>query len=302
MGNTIRPLILLLLLGLTGCGAMRGRCGLTLAAELPVRDSSGLPTVEAHIAGKPVRMLVATGLAGIALTPQAVARLGLRYDENTRLTTSGVGGRRTSKPAVVTGLQLGQTYLAKARALVLPAGGPHLLDPGVDGILGMSVLLNFDIDLDMPHRRIALYRGIPCAGQPLPMPGPSTLVETELTLRGLNLMLPVELDGVRRMAVLDTGTHTTVVPSRFARVPPAALAADRPVTLIGLSQPAVAGRMHRFDTLRVGSERFARPLLIVPDDSAWPSAIVVGMDFARTRRMFLSPISNRLYIQRPPPH
>lgn len=291
-----------LLLALAGCATPRGACGLAKVAELPLLASDGRPMIEVPIAGRPARLVIDTGLAGIALTDAAVARLGLRRDTTRRFRLAGIGGSSSALPARVTGLAIGTEALPDFDAAVLPAARAEPAGPGADGLLGTAVLHRFDIDLDMPRHRIAFYRGRPCPGVKLPMPGPATVLETAQTEPQRHLVLRLEIDGQPHLAMLDTGARRTLVSRQATTLSEAALAAGRPIILTGVGPGQVLARQHRFDSITIGFDSFARPSLVVLDDPGIEASVVLGTDYLALRRMFISYSTDRLYIQHPPPH
>lgn len=294
--------LLVLLAGLAACTAPPPACGLTRLAELPLQGSDGRPMIALPIAGQTAHMVIDTGLSGVALTPAAVARLGLRRNRAHRVSMAGVGGASSAFPAIVTGLAIGPATLPPFDAAVLPATRDHPAGPGADGLLGTAVLRQFDIDLDMPQHRVTFYRGTPCPHVPLPMPGPATVLETAQTAPQLHLVLRLELDRQPHLAMLDTGARRSLVIRSATTLSAAALLADRRVILSGVGPGRTMARLHRFDSITIGSDSFARPYLVVLDDPGLEASVVLGTDYLALRRMFISYSTDRLYIQRPPPH
>ena len=85
-----------------------------------------------------------------------------------------------------------------------------------DGLLGADILLAFDIDLDLPARRITFYRARrECPEAAPPWNEPYVAVAGVSTRRD-RLLVPFELDGVAGMAVLDTGAQFSSISQSMA--------------------------------------------------------------------------------------
>ena len=287
-----------LLLAALALGAA-GPCGLEKAAELPLVGQA-VPVVDVEIAGQPARLIVDTGAAVMALNQEAVARLGLRYDRDQRFEVRGIGGsRRSSMPAIVSGLKLGDVEVADQRAAELPrgAGGPAL--PGVDGVLSLRVLRQFDILLDMAQRRVTLCRGSPCDDSDVPLTGDVTEVDTGIDPHSLHLALPVQLDGAGYRAMLDTGSMGTIVVDRVAALSDWKLAGDHTLNMRGVGPDKAGAHRHLFAELTVGDDTADKPMLLVAEDPGMDFDIILGMDYLASRPIFLSFSTNRLYLQKP---
>jgi predicted aspartyl protease len=289
----------LLLLALAGCGVDRGACGLVKVAELPLTSTRGRPTVTAELGGKPVRLIMDTGAAGMAITQAAITRLGLSYDERVRIEMRGLGGSSSNFAALIAGLKLGTAEVPVQRAGVLPtlpsAGGAN-----ADGVLSLPVLERFDIDLDVPNHRVAFYQGRFCPGEALPIPGPATVIDMSYTHDQPHVRVPVELDGRQYPALLDTGAQLSLVRAGAVGLPAEAAAGERTIAMTGVGPTRRHAYLHRFHSFKVGDDAFAAPNVIVLDDVGLNFDIILGMDYLAHRRVFLSFSTDRLYVQHLP--
>jgi predicted aspartyl protease len=310
----LRFLLPALLALLSGCGApdpLAGLpCGMLMLAEMPVTMAAGVPLVPVTIAGQRVTMILDTGAQKTLLTQSAVNRLHLRSDAHTVTVIRGVGGASRNFPAILTGLNVGGQPLADQPALALPFDLPVIGGVTVDGLLGADVLGRFEMDLDLPHRRVGLYGGRLCPGEEIPLPGPLV----EMAAPGINrnrLVVQAALDGEAVTALLDTGAAATIVmtPAMLRTgTDPAALQSDPIVSLSGVGPSKVAAKLHQFTTLSLAGETLIWPRLRVTEplaDDAWwlflepdDDDMVIGMDYLAQRHLWFAYPRSKVFLQR----
>jgi predicted aspartyl protease len=101
------------------------------------------------------------------------------------------------------------------------------------------------------------------------------------------------------MGVLDTGAQLSSISQGMAErvgLVEGELATDRTVMAHGAAPDQVAVRIHRFRELRVGPEVMESPALpVVPMTSGMGDALVGG-DFLRGRRVWLSFSTQRVFV------
>jgi len=96
---------------------------------------------------------------------------------------------------------------------VLPA---KMLSPNVDGLLGAGLLRNFDLNFDFGNRTLNLMSRKHCKGQVVYWTADYASIAFTLS-RGQHLVIPMQLDGKRVKAVIDTGATQTVLGEARAR-------------------------------------------------------------------------------------
>lgn len=318
--------VLLGLLALGGCqpavNAMFGvgDCKLEKLGESPVETRSKLAVVPARFNGRPAQLVVDTGAERTLLTPAAATRLHLQQDLEHGTRSWGVGGPTAYFDAELdsfefAGLALPLRSVAVGDIDTAPVQG------GADGVLGTDVLRWFTVDLDAPDGKMTVYRGEPCWLTAPPWHQAAVLIEGvrvnnsqghQLPRR---LLVPIELDGVKAMALLDTGSQSSAVTMTLADrlgISEKTLRADPAVVLGGAGPDTLVAPMHQFRSLRVGAWVAADPVLPVLDlpvqgDDTQPPIFnrlwqgLIGQDFLYGHRLWFSLAGWQVFVSRPGP-
>jgi hypothetical protein len=79
----------------------------------------------------------------------------------------------------------------------------------------------------------------------------------------------------------------------------AALNRDPVANLRGAGSEVVASRVHRFARLEIGGEALRHPVIAVTNLRLQDADLVLGIDFLRLRRVWLSYRSGRIFLGRP---
>jgi predicted aspartyl protease len=295
----LRVAALVALLALSACAGAGQGCALDKWAELPVGLYRNLPIVQVNVNRSPVMMVVDTGAERTVLTASAASRVGLT--QGTRaVVMRGIGGpilNWETRPESFTFAEIGvPTMSVMVAAITLPE-----VDGIVpDGLLGADVLAALDVELDLPHRRLSFYQVRTCAAGP-PWAEPYTTIAVRRSARNA-LLLPVSLDGEYFVAELDTGTSVSVVALRAALktgLRLEALAADPPVQLRGANPGVSIQRLHRFRGIGIGEDTVPYPLLLVGGVQGGDWDILLGSDYLRQKRVWLSYATGRIFISPP---
>jgi predicted aspartyl protease len=301
-----RLVAMAVMIGLAGCATADphapanagGTCPLVRLAEMPITARSNSLFVQATIDRQPVTLLVDTGAERTLLTESVVKRLELPRDFEHATRTFGIGGPTASWDAKLpTGLVLGGTHFPVDRVSV------GRFDIGqsasADGLLGADILLAFDVDLDMRSGEIAFYRARRECPDAAPPWQEAYLPVIGVTTKRDRLLIPFELDGMQGVGVLDTGAQLSSISERLAEqmgLGADDLAADRTVMAQGAAPRQVPVRIHRFHQLRVGPAVIEEPVLPVVPMSAGLGDALVGADFLRGRRLWLSFSTHRVFV------
>jgi predicted aspartyl protease len=131
--------------------------------------------------------------------------------------------------------------------------------------------------------------------------GPYSSISTGLSPGG-RFFFPVQLDGHRLTATIDTGSQLTVLTTAAAHaigVTQAALSRDRSSTMQGIAGDPLSSRIHRFDKLELGNVVVSDPQIVVADLSLREADLVLGVDLLISRRLWLSYGSRKIFIANP---
>lgn len=270
-------------------------------SQMPLESDDHLMFVPAGINGHPLRLLVDTGSERTTLTEAAAARLGLPHSFQYVTRTFGVAGMSANWDLAVPGIDLGGRHFPLERVAVSRFALDRFSGPPIDGLLGADILLAFDMDIDLPAHQLALYRVRRCSDARPPWHQPA--MEISGLGRSRDLMLvPVDLDGQRGTAILDTGAQLDAVRTSFARrtgLSPNDMQADTMIRLYGASPGMIRVPLHRFHELRVGPVVAHNPQIeVVPDDSLVADALL-GEDILRGRRGWISLATGHLFVSGP---
>jgi predicted aspartyl protease len=275
-------------------------CTLHHRGEAAIALNGTSPLVQVAFDGKPATLLLDTGAVTTMLTQDAVQRLGLRAERTGTITLQGVGGDSTAAVVRVRGMQLGNVTLADQPVVV--TSFPLRGFPGTvpDGLLGTSTLGQFDVDLDLPHGRLGLYSARNCVSGTPDWIEPHILKSDETYAPRPDLAyLQVMLDDMPFYAIVDTGASVSFVDARAAQAAGTTSEALREVKsdlVHGVAPQDATVRRHQFRSLIIGLENYAHPMMTIGDLAPGIGGILLGVDYARTHRLWISYASRRVFV------
>ena len=271
-------------------------------AETVLRDDDGFISMPVAIDGRAASLLVDTGSETGLLTASAAAGLGLRRDPDRQTLLRGTGGTGARVPnALLPSLTLGGMRLGP---LSLPVGSlPAMpsVDPPVAGLLGADVLSRFDLELDLPHRRIGFWRirigSVACA----PPPGrDGTYRAIPLRRDGDRVAIEARLDGRPVSVLVDTGARSRILSIAAARrlgVDGDRLGADPGGVNAGIDLRPSEYHWHRFRRLTIGAETAVDPVLTVAP-LAEPVDLLLGADWFAAHQVWISYATGTMFVRR----
>ena len=276
---------------------MTQSCRAEKVAELPARLVHGQLVVPVQLNGKPLDFLVDTGSEGSMVTPEAADRLGLARNPRRTTIIHGTGGSMISANADVRRFEVGAIALTDQSVAVGPV--PSSENSGVAGLLGTDWLADFDVDLDVPHRRLALWRVQGCGERFDPLQGRHFALPLIRTRRG-RVLVPIKVDQTGLFAYLDSGAVATIVTAAAAErlgVTDAALAKDPGGIGLGVDMRRLGFRWHRFAEVAIGPERFRNITLPVSAVQVQVAGALLGADYLAHHRVWVSLAAQRVLIE-----
>src|SRR5439155_21554148 len=157
-------------------------------------------------------------------------------------------------------------------------------------------LFTFDLDVDLPRQRLRIYRNGGC-GNGLPPWGlayPAIPLVKAATNR---LNLAASVDGHPLRAIIDTGAGESLItrPNALrAGVSAEQLERDPPVRGGGVGREQFTMRRHVFGEVQIGPERLKNVPLIVGGTVLGGGDMLLGVDYFRSRRIWLSYATRRM--------
>ena len=275
-----------------GCGAVR-------LGETTVATLRNAPIVTVSANGVPVTLVLDTGAEGTILTPPVAQRIGAQRPQiEFQRQLRGIAGTLPTSEVELRSFTIGGVVIPWRRVRVAPVNVASVFSGPLDGVLGADTLSSFDVDLDLPGHRMVVYEKQTCPGAAPGWPEPYTRIGAGRS-RGDHLFFPVWLDGQRVDAFVDTGSQFTVLSTRAALalgVTAAVLARDRVGTVRGAAAEQLSAHVHRFSQLAIGAETIRNPEIVVTDVRLSDADLVLGVDFLRSRRIWLSYGSQQIFI------
>jgi predicted aspartyl protease len=290
--------LLLTLLAVSACQSLAGTCAIERQANVPVETAGGLPAVSVVLDGKPATMILDSGAELTALTLEAIKRLNIKFDFAHQATAHGIGAEMTTITAKLRSLEIGGMVLRDRLVPVVPVSLPKLPGGQPDGLLGADILSGYDVDLDLPHGMMTLYRARSCPDSKPPWN--SAYITFRGRLHRNRLLIPIELDGQQLAAVLDTGAGAGVTIGEAAAlrmgVTEEALDHDPMLSVLGVAREKVAIHLHRFTLVKVGPDIVRNPVLPVSPlpDSAFDA--LIGANYLKARHVWLSYPTAQIFV------
>ncbi len=293
---------LLLALGLAACAIEPSQplgqaCAPRAVAEVPLRNVRNFLMVPLAVNGREALFVVDTGAEASTITPQAVAALGLPRDGNHSTTLQGIAGSVRTHNALVSRLGIGTLVLNDVSFGVgaMPAFPGQ--QPPVIGLLGADILSDYDVELDLPHGRMAFYEVRDCTVL-APLPG-ATSVPIARTPTGL-VFVDAIVDGRRVRALLDTGARVTLLTRHTAAalgISEAALADDPTRLGRGIGNGGIMIRQHRFAEIGLPGALDRNMPADVAELHLRNIDMLLGADYLGPRMTWISYGTNRLFLR-----
>jgi predicted aspartyl protease len=276
-------------------------CRIERQAELPLVGDRGALVVAAEINGSPVTMIVDTGAQWTTITPDTVKRLELPPDLWNGGLHRGIGSFSNSVNAIAKSFKIGGMAFENRSLSVAPLTVSGKTSPPFAGLLGADFLYRFDLDIDLPHHTLTLYRNGGCPAG-VPPWGVATMAIRLVKSATNRLNLAASVDGHPFRAILDTGASISLItrPNALrAGVTAEMLERDPVLPGHGLGTEVVMMRAHLFDEVQIGPERLKRLTMVVGGTLLGGGDMLLGLDYLETRRVWVSYALRQLFVAVP---
>jgi predicted aspartyl protease len=255
-------------------------------------------------------LLLDTGSNINLLGESAAHRLGLGINAF-RGIVNGVGGERYSGEARSREVRIGDLH---GKDLTLATVPDEVFIGQSDGLLGMSFLYSFDIDLDFWGGRAGLYKAIgncgspsvamnaPLYGVPISRPGIDSSAVNELPEQEISPVIEVSINGARLRAAIDTGADQTALFRDSARRTGIVSADVLESTMAHGVGPRLVKADKRISAPVVIGELTLSNMAVDVVDQRHPENIdlLLGLDFLTRVHVWVSRSSNTVVMQYPP--
>ncbi len=278
-------------------------CTMHRAAVLPLTLWQNKLYVPVSIDGAPRMMFLDTGASVTTLAVKTANALNLPRDFDHTVDMFGVGGMESHLYLVHTrtlslgGITVnGETYpVAEFAGLMADDATP------IGGLIGADLLSHFDLDLDVPHRRLGLWEVLGCSEIKPDWSGPSGSVPIEI-LPSRHVSVPVKADDTILNLLLDTGSPGLVLSTRAAAragATPEILEESRPMSGHGMNERSFSGWVHIIARLEVAGEIFGDArAAVVNNGRAQSGDGLLGLAFLKRGRVWVSYATSRLFVER----
>jgi hypothetical protein len=295
--------LLLFLLG--GTAMAQAPCRVAPLGTVPVDVTDGHILVSVLVNNVDATFILDTGADRTLMGEDVVRRLGLERDSWVASTVLGLGGYEQRPNALPRSLRLG-TVMLRRRTLtgdtsvtVGPLPVTAIAGRPIAGLLGRDFLSPFDLDLDLPGRRMTLYDVRGCGAGFLPWTVPYAAIPASTPI-GAAMVVQVLIDGRPLRALLDTGASASLITSpgmyRLG-LTQEMLARDPGGNGAGVGSNPVYMHHHRFGELRVGPVATRDPMLWVAPVHVVPIVdMLLGADWLLPRRVWVSFTSRQIFV------
>ncbi|WP_420141341.1 aspartyl protease family protein [Sphingomonas sp.] len=272
-----------------------GKCEVGRLAELPVRMSGRQPVVTIGIEGRDVALLLDSGAFFSTMSQGSAAELGLKTESLGGARIVGVGGVQTARRVRVDTITLAGVPIRNVDFVV--AGS----ETGQTGVLGLNFLAPWDSEYDLGHGAVRFFKSTGCAGTLMAYwAGDKAVSAVELlTSPSRHFVVPIEINGVRMRAMLDTGATSSMLTRAAARrlgLTPESKEMVPAGGSSGFGRRRIRTWAAPFQTLRIGGEEVRRIRLNIGDFDDATFDMLIGVDFFLSHRIYVAPAQRRVFF------
>jgi predicted aspartyl protease len=300
MPNSIQGWFLVAVASL-GLGAPSVRanaaCRISQSAELKVTMRGMTPVMSALVNGKEMKFALdsssfyniisapAAATAGLQLMPAPAWVAGKNADGHSSLSVSA------ADDFVLSGLRI--------KNLEFLAGGNDSAS-GTDGVLGLSLFKDYDMEYDFAHGVIRLMSAKGCGEAALAYWTTASQTHSVIDINPAQPFVSgfALLNGAQVRVLFDTGANASRISPQAAKqaglgTDPAQL--SDAVYAHGMGRPAVLTHLAPFASFKVGDEEIRNPQLRV-GDTRDGTDMLLGADFFASHRIYVSNAQHKMYF------
>ena len=280
-------------------------CTINRSASLPLLLWQQKLYVSAQVNGTPAYFFVDTGAGTTTLSQDLANGQNLARDFDHSADTFGVGGVESHLTIVQAhDVALGPIHLVN-RSFPVAAFGERMADGSpVGGLIGADILSHFDLDLDLPGRRLGLWRVAGCDEVRPDWPGEAEAAQLDIA-PSRHIAVPVRIDGANLDLLVDTGSPSLVLSPRAAAragATPELLELNRTLSGRGVNDRPFAGWMHIFQRMEVAGQVFGdvRTVVLAPSRMQMGDGLL-GLEFLKRSRIWISYSTGKFFVQKTSP-
>jgi len=279
--------------------AWADECHLNDYGSLPVAMVGSRATTMVKINGTDTRFILDTGAFFNFMSKANAASLGLKLEPAPfGYRMGGVGGETSIQQAHVKEFGILGTTLKNVDFIV---GGT---DVG-DALLGANLLNFADLELDLAHGKVTLFKAEHCEKASLAYwvkDGKYNVADLESADREYDRrsFLTVTINGRKVRAVLDSGAAATLLSrdaAKRAGIDVKALGLQAGTSSFGIGAKPVRTWTVNIDTFSVGSETIQHSQMMVLDGNFGDKTeMLLGVDFLLAHHMFIANSKKKAYF------
>ena len=242
-----------------------GECKFVKTAEWTVNAGGDIPVVEGAINGSKVGVALDTGTTVSRIAGSAADRLGLVRREAAGLYAVSTGDFAVDATSIRE-FRVGGITVTNWGKLIIQA--TEARDYAV--VLGYDFFRQFDVEFDLAHNAVRLFRPQDCSKTVLAYWGPQDARQIPLDRDNWRpaMLVPVKLNGKSATALLSSGTAHSVVSTALATRP--------------------------LESFAIGDELIRNPAVRVGDLGG--RDMLLGLDFLRAHRVLVSNSQGLVYF------
>jgi len=294
-------LFLALSIAAAGPAPARDKCQISKVAELPIVMDGLRPTIAVQFNGKPANLVLDSGAAFSMISGATAAQYGLRLGPTPfGFRLQGVGGYADVSLTTVKDFGLIGVTIHNVDFLV---GGSEV--GGGSGLLGQNLLQRFDVEYDLAHGAIRLFKTEGCSKSLLAYWTTPDKPYSLVHINGIDPHNPLTrgeayVNGKEIRVIFDTGAYNSLLSLKAAAR--AGVKPDSPGVIesgfnYGIGRTTVPSYVARFDSFKIGDgEEIKNIRLRFGEIGMDETDMLLGADFFISHRVFVSNHEHKAFI------